>query len=381
LALRLHHKRCQCLRAVTAGITSARAQADAPRLQVVVDQDIQPRGTATGGARTARKRGTPNLRAADLSIVRTDPFVWYLAGPTAVGKSAIALELAEQIKGEILSVDSMQLYRGMDFGTAKPSAEERARVPHHLIDIAGLDESFDAARFVAAAQAAESAIRARGRVPVYCGGTGFYFKALLSGVGTAPPPDRSLRAELEAAPIETLLQELQQRDPITFARIDRRNPRRVVRALEVIRLTGRPFAGQQSAWNSQNETPRRLFAFSRGAADLRSRIEVRVERMFAEGLVEETRRLLEQGLADNRTALQAIGYRQVVEHLQGIRSLPETVSLVKTRTWQFARRQATWLRHQLSPTWVSLEEGSRPAVVAARLIRLASDWSAAKEIL
>lgn len=294
---------------------------------------------------------------------------WYLTGPTAVGKSAIALELAERIGGEIISLDSMQVYRGLDLGTAKPSVAERVRVPHHLIDIVEVDEPFDAARFVARARAVEADLRHRGRVPVYCGGTGFYLKALLAGLAVTPPADAALRAELEATELATLLAELERADPVTFARIDRQNPRRVVRALEVIRLTGRPFSSQLCDGRSRTGPTGHLIAFSREPGDLRGRIDARVDEMFAAGLVEETRRLLACGLERNRTAMQAIGYRQVVEHLHGDRSLGETISLVKSRTWQFARRQLTWLRHQLAPDWIELARGNRPAAVAGELER------------
>ncbi len=297
------------------------------------------------------------------------PPAWYLTGPTAVGKSAIALELAERLGGELISVDSMQVYRGLNLGTAKPSAEDRARVPHQLVDVAELNEPFDAARFVHLARAAELGIRARGRVPVYCGGTGFYLKALLAGVGEAPAGDPTLRAELEGLELAKLLAELEHRDPVTFARIDRRNPRRVVRAIEVIRLTGRPFSEQQSDWRPGAGQAGDVIAFRREPDDLRRRIDARVDEMFAAGLVEEARSLLERGLAENRTAMQAIGYRQVVEHLRGERPLRETIAVVKSRTWQFARRQATWLRHQLQPRWIDLAAGSRPADVAGELVR------------
>jgi tRNA dimethylallyltransferase len=296
---------------------------------------------------------------------------WLLTGPTAVGKSAIALELAERVGGEIISVDSMQVYRGLDVGTAKPSAAERVRVPHHLIDVADLSESFDVARFVALATAAEAGIRGRGRVPVYCGGTGFYLKALWEGVGAAPPADPALRMELESLSLEQLLVELADRDPAAYAVIDRRNRRRVTRALEVVRLTGRPFSEQRPARSGPVApvAPGRLIAFRREPGDLRRRIDARVERMFADGLVAETRTLLEHGLASNRTAMQALGYRQAVEHLAGERALADTIALVKARTWQFARRQMTWLRHQFEPDWVDLCEGSRPAPVADELVR------------
>lgn len=282
----------------------------------------------------------------------------HLAGPTASGKSALALALAETIGGEIITVDSMQVYRGMDIGTAKPGADEQQRVPHHLLDIVELTGSFDAAQFIARAAEAEAAIRLRGKVPIYCGGTGLYFKALFSGVGTAPPPDPRLREELEAMPLSELVRELQTRDPVTADRIDVRNPRRVIRALEVIRSTGRPFSEQQASWGSDHPVPRTFYAIERAPEDLRKRIDQRVEEMMAAGLVEETRGLLERGLAENRSALQAIGYRQVVEHLGGQRSLADTVELIKTRTWQFARRQKTWLRQRLRPVGLHWETGA-----------------------
>jgi len=291
-----------------------------------------------------------------------------LAGPTASGKSAVALALAEQVGGEIVSVDSMQVYRGLDVGTAKPSAEERARIPHHLIDVAELNESFTAARFVALAGEAIAAIQARGRLPVLCGGTGFYFNAWLNGLGSAPPPDPALRAELEALPLAALLDELARRDLATFDEIDLQNRRRVVRAVEVIRLTGRPFSQQRAAWPERAPAlAGRSFGLSRSRDDLIRRINVRVDRMFADGLIEETKGLLVRGLEGNRTAMQAIGYRQVVEHLRGERSRLETVELVKIRTRQFAKRQATWFHGQLDLAWLEVEPSESPADTAARL--------------
>jgi tRNA dimethylallyltransferase len=295
----------------------------------------------------------------------------FLAGPTAVGKSAVALALAERIGGEIISVDSMQVYRGLDLGTAKPPPAERARVPHHLVDVVELTEAFDAAKFLRLAELAVKDIQARGRVPIFCGGTGLYFKAWLSGLGEAPPADPQVRATLEAVPLPDLLTELAQRDPVTYERIDRQNPRRVIRALEVIRLTGQPYSAQRAAWPSPL-TPRPsplVLGFTREPADLRRRIEARVDVMFAAGLVEETCQLLDRGLAQNPTAMQALGYRQVVEHLRGERGLAETVALVKTRTWQFARRQGTWFRRQLPVEWISLSPDTVPEAVAGDLAR------------
>ena len=320
--------------------------------------------------------GSPAPRLTGFAIV----------GATASGKSALALALAERIGGEIISVDSMQVYRGLDLGTAKPTAEEQARVRHHLIDVAELTESFDAARFIGLAQAAETDIRARGKVPIYCGGTGLYLKALREGLGEAPPSDPVVRAELETLPLEVLLKELEAKDPATFAVIDRRNPRRVVRALEVIRVTGKPFSEQRAEWRSGTNTrldssidPDReggrlkayptLLGLRRDAADLHRRIHVRVDAMFAGGLVEETRQLLRRGLEQNRTAMQAIGYRQVVEHLRGERDLKETVELVKTKTRQFAKRQMTWFRNQLPVRWIDAGPKTDPAKLVEELAR------------
>jgi tRNA dimethylallyltransferase len=298
------------------------------------------------------------------AIVHPPPI--FLAGPTAVGKSEIALLLAEKIGGEIISVDSMQVYRGLEIGTAKPSSEERARVRHHLIDVVDVTEPFDAAQFVRLANAAVAEIQARGRVPIFCGGTGLYFKAFLEGLGEAPPADEALRAQLEGSPLPELLAELAEKDPVTYDRIDRNNPRRVIRAVEVIRLTGKKFSEQRAEWKSTVHSPQStvIFGFAREVVDLRARIDGRVGAMFARGLVEETRRLMEQGLAQNKTAMQALGYRQVIEHLRGERSLAETIELVKIKTRQFAKRQMTWFNRQALLNWQMIKATDRAKVIA-----------------
>jgi tRNA dimethylallyltransferase len=289
----------------------------------------------------------------DYRILNT-PF--FIAGPTGVGKSEIALQLAERIGGEIISVDSMQVYRGLDIGTAKPSREEQQRIRHHLIDVADLNESFDAARFVTLAKAAVTDIQSRNKTPIFCGGTGLYFKGYLEGLGEAPPSNSQLRAELESTPLPDLLKELEQKDPPTYEKIDRQNPRRVVRALEVIRLTGRPFSEQRAKWKPAPHP--NLFGVSRSSSELAARINHRVDEMFAAGLVVETESLLKRGLDQNRTAMQAIGYKQVAEHLRGQRSLPETIEVVKIRTRQFAKRQLTWFRRQMQAQWLNASENS-----------------------
>lgn len=294
-----------------------------------------------------------------------------LTGPTASGKSAVALELALRLGGEIISVDSMQVYRGLDIGTAKPSATERTQVTHHLIDVVGLNESFDAARFVQSATLAIQEIEGRNRTAILCGGTGLYFNAWLGGLGSAPPPDPILRAELEAAPTAELLEELARKDPVTLDQIDLQNRRRLVRAVEVIRLTGQPFSIQRSRWPEHGGTltAGRSFGIQRDRQDLVRRIHERVDRMFQAGLVPETQELLKQGLRENRTALQAIGYRQVVEHLEGSASLRETVERVQTKTRQFAKRQMTWMQGQLDLAWLEVGTNESPAQTAERILR------------
>ncbi len=261
----------------------------------------------------------------------------------------------------------MQVYRGLDLGTAKPAAADRARIAHHLLDVVGLEEAFNAARWLDLARAALDDIHGRDRIAIVCGGTGLYFRALLRGLDPTPTPDPILRAELERRPLPELLGELAERDPAEFATIDRTNPRRVIRALEVIRLTGRPFSAQKTgAPGASPPLVPGVVVLRRDPADLRQRIERRVDRMFREGLVDETRELLELGLEENRTALQALGYRQVVEHLRGHRDLGSTIALVKQKTWQFARRQMTWWR-SWPALWMDVA-ADEPADVTAAAI-------------
>ena len=301
-----------------------------------------------------------------------------IAGPTAVGKSEVAVLLAEKLKGEIVSVDSMQVYRGLNIGTAKPSAADRARVPHHIIDVIDIKEGFDAASYSRLARAAVAEIQSRNRVPILCGGTGLYFRAFEHGLGEFPASNPRLRSELEALPLPELLRELEQRDPQAFEKIDRNNPRRVVRAIEVIRLTGKRFSEQRADWATpqpanpgppRTSSPSTSFGLLRSAGDLHQRIESRVDAMFRHGLVAETRELLDAGLAQNKTAMQALGYRQVTEHLAGKRSLDETIALVKIRTRQFAKRQMTWFRRQMRLNWIPIVPAEPASVIADKLCR------------
>jgi len=287
----------------------------------------------------------------------------FIAGPTGTGKTSVSVRITKKNRGEIISVDSMQVYRGLDIGTAKPTKRELESVPHHLIDVVEPTENFDASTFVEMAGEAAKRIT----TPIFCGGTGLYFKAWLEGLGQAPGGDAHLREKLEDIETEALLDELLEKDPDTHQEIDHKNRRRLVRAVEVIRLTGRPFSAQRAIW--KREVPPNFFILQRESEDLRQRIDRRVDQMFVDGLVEETRSLL-SALESNRTAQQAIGYRQVIGHLRGERDLRETVALVKSRTWQYARRQQTWFRKMTGAIRIEMAPDESPAATTQRIIDL-----------
>jgi tRNA dimethylallyltransferase len=274
---------------------------------------------------------------------------WFLTGPTASGKSAVGLELAERLNAEIISLDSMALYRGMDIGTAKPTAAERAEVPHHLIDVVDPHEEYSVAQYVAAAERAVSEIVARQRVPLFVGGTPLYLKALLRGIFAGPPADWDLRHRLqelaEHEGDEALHRRLAVVDPASARRLHARDRRRIIRALEVFEKTGESITDLQRQFERARPSEAcRVFMLEWPREQLVQRIDLRVEAMFAAGLVDEARRLLAGPAPPGRTASQAVGYREVFQHLRGDRDLSETINLVKLRTRQFAKRQMTWFR-------------------------------------
>jgi len=293
-----------------------------------------------------------------------------ITGPTAAGKSGVGLWLAERLGAEIVSVDSMKVYRGMDIGTAKPTREARARVPHHMIDVADPTEEYNVARYVSETNAAIADIWRRGRRPLLVGGTPLYIRALLSGLFTGPGADPQLRARLwERVRREgpaVLHEELQRVDPETAARLHPNDARRIVRALEVFVASGRPISALQQQFKGEYRQPCRILALRRTPADLRARIERRVEAMFARGWVEEVRGLLAHG-GLGPTAGQAAGYREIVLHLQGALSLPETISRVKQTTWRIARKQMAWLRHLPGVEWCEAAPDDAAETIGQRL--------------
>lgn len=276
--------------------------------------------------------------------------LYIITGQTASGKSAVAFEVARRIGTEIICVDSMKIYKGMDIGTAKPSPELRSRVRHHLIDVVSPDEDFSVAKFVELADAAIADVNARGHLqqPVLLeGGTPLYMKALTEGIFKGPGRDPALRAQLkERAELEgpeALHEELGRVDPAAASRISPQDTRRLVRALEVYQKTGQPISELQTQFGKRRpQYRRRMVALRHGREHLRSRIDARIEHMFEEGLIEEVKALLIRGLG--RTASQAIGYREVARLIAGEVSLEDAKSEMRHRTWQLARRQMTWLR-------------------------------------
>ena len=306
-----------------------------------------------------------------------------LTGPTACGKSEIALHLAPLLQAEIVSADSMAVYRGMDIGTAKPSPEARAAVPHHLIDVADPAETFSVGRFVALASAALADLRARKRTALIVGGTPLYLRALLLGLFDGPPADPALRARLMAeAREEAGRAELHRRlaavDPEAARRLHRHDVKRIVRALEVHALTGRPISSLQTQWSAGRRAPAldacRVVVLDRRTDDLRERVRRRTEAMFAAGLVEEVRGLLRRAGGLGRTARAAVGYAEVVAHLERGVGLEETVEGVRRHTWRVVRKQRTWLRRFGEDARLEIAPEEPPEKVARGLYKWIATW-------
>ena len=270
-----------------------------------------------------------------------------LVGPTAVGKTALSLELAGQLEAEIISADSRLFYRGMDIGTAKPTPAERGDIPHHLINVADPDQTWSLALFQREAKAIIADIQARGKLPLVVGGTGQYVRAISEGWQVpAQQPDIRMRAALESWAAEIGGEELHRRlallDPTAAAAIDWRNQRRTVRALEVIFNSGRRFSAQRS--KSSLPYQYKMIGLKRERPELYERVDLRIEHMLADGFEAEVRGLLERGYAADLPALSAIGYREMIEYVQGKIDLDEAEMLIKRRTRVFVRRQANWFK-------------------------------------
>lgn len=290
-----------------------------------------------------------------------------LLGPTAVGKTGLSLALAEHFDGEIVSADSRLIYRGMDIGTAKPTPEEQARVPHHLLDVTTPDRPLSLAEYQRLAYAAIDAIHRRGRLPFLVGGTALYLRAVIEGLRIPEvPPNPELRAELEAFAAaeghQALHRRLAELDPAGAARIDGRNVRRVIRALEIVLETGQP----KSELEGAEPPPYRILTIGleMEREQLHARIEERVSRMVDAGLIDETARLLAAGYASNLPALTSLGYREIGQYLRKELSLDEAVERICIETNRFVRHQSTWFRRMDGVCWVNWNRPHVEGVVA-----------------
>ena len=296
----------------------------------------------------------------------TSPF-FIIAGPTAVGKSDLAVAVAERCGGEIVGADAFQIYRGLEILTAQPSAELRARVPHHLVGEIPLAQSFDVAQYLRAARERIAEIHARGRVPVVTGGTGLYFRALTRGLADLPGADAKLRADLEKETPAELQRRLAELDPVGAAQTDLQNPRRVIRALEVCLLTGRPFSSFREEWNAAPHDTRGIVV-TLDRATLQARIDQRTAAMFASGVIEEVRAAGDVGA----TAGQTLGFREIRALLAGRLDQAACRTAIQLATRRYAKRQLTWFRRETALATVDLTGVSDPAKLAESLAREAA---------
>lgn len=287
------------------------------------------------------------------------PTILVIIGPTASGKSELAVRLAEKFAGEIVNADSMQVYRGMDIGTAKPSAELLLRAPHHLLGIVAPDVNFTAADFQREARRVIGEIQLRQRLPIVVGGTGLYIRALLHGLSPSPGGDEVFRAELteiaDRDGNQILLDRLRSVDPATAARLHVNDRFRLIRALEVFHQSGRPFSAYQSGFVEAWCNPLK-FGINVERVELYRRINSRVQRMIADGLVEEVQGLLAAGYHPGLKALRSIGYKEICSYLAGKLSLVEAIELISRDTRHYAKRQVTWFKREPDIIWVEYPE-------------------------
>jgi tRNA dimethylallyltransferase len=300
--------------------------------------------------------------------------VLVIVGPTAVGKTELSLQLAERLGGEIISADSMQVYRGMDIGTAKATHVERQRVRHHLLDVVEPDQAFNVADYVALAENALAELAQRGVTPVITGGTGLYIDALLKGfLFPDTSADPIIRAELEAqAELDpsSLFAELEKVDPVSAERIHPNDKRRIIRALEVYRRTGEPISKLQHKAAEQDRPYRPLYiGLSRNRQELYERINRRVEIMIEDGLIDEVKELLMR-YPEQPTALQALGYKEIAWYLNGRLQLTEAIELLQRDTRRYAKRQLSWFKRNKDIKWFNLSKLSGQEVMA----RIIEQW-------
>ena len=282
-----------------------------------------------------------------------------ITGATATGKSALSIALAESIDAEIINADSMQVYRGMDIGTAKITVDERQGIRHHMLDVLDVNQDSTVAWYQSDARAAIDEIHSRGKNVVMVGGTGLYIKAVIDELNfpdTDPMVRHTLNKEAEELGIDAMFDRLEKLDPAAALAIDRANLRRIIRALEVIEITGKPFTANLPRQESIRYPRARQFGLVMDRDDLSERIDVRVNSMFEQGLVAEVQKLISEGLLQGRTAQRALGYSQVISHLNNELSLDAAIEETKRATRQYARRQETWFSRDSRIKWIATRQ-------------------------
>jgi tRNA dimethylallyltransferase len=303
---------------------------------------------------------------------------WYLTGATASGKTKVSLELAKLLNAEIISLDSMAIFRGMDIGTAKPDEEDQAKIPHHLIDIVDPPDAFSVSQYRNAALEKIEEIRSRDKKVLFVGGTALYLKSLLRGMFEGPPADWDFRNEIEREIKEMggefLHQRLQMTDPVSAHNLHPNDHRRIIRALEVYKQTGKPISHLQMEFDQGTSSDEcRVFTLRHPRPELHERIEQRVDQMFEKGLIEEVAGLLDKWKSIGKTAGQAVGYREAIDHLQNDVDMAATVDKVRVRTRRFARHQETWFRGLSECRLIDLAGEFDPSTLANHLFTIGQE--------
>lgn len=309
-----------------------------------------------------------------------------IVGPTAVGKTSLSLHVAHHLQAEIISGDSMQVYKGMDIGTAKLKPEQQQGIPHHLINIAEPPDEFSAAQFQQLSLPLITHINLAGRIPIIVGGTGLYVQSVTQHFHFADvPASVDLRQKwtqyLEEYGVQSLFEQLQRLDVQVAAHIHPNNTQRVIRALEIKELTGKSITDFQADWHKESPYDLVMIGLTMERGVLYERINVRVEQMMQQGLMQETQRLLQSGVSENALAMQAIGYKEMVKYLQGELSLAESVHLIKRNTRRFAKRQLTWFRRMPHIEWFDVTNLDEKDIIMEKITcHLAGKWNQVENI-
>ncbi len=315
-----------------------------------------------------------STRTLSNKLIQKIPFI---VGPTAVGKTATAIELARRLDGEIISIDSRQVYKGLDVGTAKPTLRQQQEIPHHLIDILDLTEQISAGGYRELALKTVNEILSRGRLPIFVGGSGMYVKAVIQGIFQESVTDATVRqkikSELKDKGSTTLYNRLVDIDPDLAIKTHINDIKRITRALEIYEITGKPPSEHYKTQETDPPFPYRIFVLTMEREKLYERINERVDQMIADGLEDEVKRFLRSGLRGDMDALQTLGYQEVLIYLDEKCSFDEMAENIKRNTRRYAKRQLTWFRNQLDATWITVSgEQSIPAVAEIIINRMSS---------